>query len=192
MTSRNLAFDSRCMNRCKEFCTSESLLQFYGEWVYWLRQQVSKPNNVWSDATEFVSQHNEHKANNVWSDLNHWRVPELCESVDPWSELWSTPIGMKDRALEFLCCQCAFLAQTLHLTLFPVVVQCWILMHMCCMVQDVRRQELISVFISGNIERRRPDVEIRVRTPRNRTSWPRSLLEAISILRLTKFYCLKK
>ena len=47
---------------------------------------------------------------------------------------------------------------------------------------DPSHQELISVFISWNTERRRPDTEIRVRTPRNRTSWYRPLPETIIIL----------
>ena len=48
---------------------------------------------------------------------------------------------------------------------------------------DPSHQELISVFISWNIERRRLDTEIRVRTPRNRTSWYRLLDRAIIMLR---------
>ena len=47
---------------------------------------------------------------------------------------------------------------------------------------DPSHQELISVFISWNTERRRPDTEIRVRTPPNRTSWCRPLPETIIIL----------
>ena len=66
--------------------------------------------------------------------------------------------------------------------LYPCVVDL-----MCTLVAwlktvDPSHQELISVFISWNIERRRPDTEIRVRTPRNRTSWYRLLLEAIILL----------
>ena len=46
---------------------------------------------------------------------------------------------------------------------------------------DPRHQESISVFILRQIERRRPDTEIRVRTPRNSTIWYRLLPKTIII-----------
>ena len=53
--------------------------------------------------------------------------------------------------------------------LYPCVVDLTCTLVARLNAEDPRNQEWISVFISWNIERRRPDTEIRVRTLRNRT-----------------------